>query len=170
MAERNAWRQIKQNLISSCLINSSKQITVQWPPNINRNVIWCNQAAIPVSTHSSGMTATTITPLPQTTQTHFPSSYLVCTLWLMRGIRQITSTVQPGFESTHLRQQPDWGASQWQGNILFQPVLAGKQTANIFSVISRASLPKSGQKLVITVITAIFKNLQDVWHISFLCM
>lgn len=120
-----------------------------------------------VHTHFSGNAATTITPLPHTTLTHFPSSYLVCTLWLMREIRQITSTVHPGFESTHLRQQPVWGASQWHGNLLFQPVLASKQTANIFSVISRASLPKSRQELVITMITAIFQTLQNAWHISF---
>lgn len=140
------------------------------PPNRNRNVIWCNQAAIPLSTRCNGISATTIAPMPQTTQTHFPSSYLVCTLWLMREIRQITRTVHPGFESAHLRQQPVWGASQWQGNILFQPVLAGKQTGNIFSVISRASLPKHGQELLITVIIAILQSLQDVWHISFHCI
>lgn len=86
----------------------------------------------------------------------------MCTLWLMRRIRQITSTVHPGFESTRLRQELVCGASQWQGNILFQPVLAGKQTANIFSVISRDSPPKHGQEPVITVITAIFQRLQDV--------
>lgn len=93
------------HLISSCLINKCKQITAQLPLNANWNVIWLNEAAVPVSTHSSGISATTITPATQTTQTHFPSSYLVCTLWLMRKIRQITAAVHSGFESTH---QPVW--------------------------------------------------------------
>ncbi len=82
-------------------------------------------------------------------------------LWLMREIRQITTAVHPGFESTHLRQHAVWGGSQWQGNIMFPPVLAGKQTANILSVISRVFLPKHGQELVITAITAIFESPQD---------
>lgn len=61
--------------------------------------------------------------------------------------------------SQHISQSG--GASKWQGNILFQPGLARKQTANIFSVISRAFLLKHGQDRVITVITTTFLSPQD---------
>lgn len=82
-------------------------------------------------------------------------------MWLMREIRQTTSTVHPGFESTHLSQQP-LGGPHDSREMEFQPVLAGKQTANILSVIRKASLPKRGQEVVFQVITATFNSPQDV--------
>lgn len=108
------WGKQSTNLISSCLINNSKRITPQLPAN----VIWCDQAAITVSTLLQHLchrdnSSTSKNPFP---------TLVLCLYAVANEGNYRTRTAHPGSESKHLRQEPVFRGVGSQGNIMLQPV------------------------------------------------